>query len=139
MACSTPMSPPARNPRTACTSDRKRWFMPTITRLPYFSLACSTRSTPEKYGKRVMVVMNHHPLTVFLARLQHPLDARDGEGERALAQHVHARGERRDDVDLVQVVGRTDRYRVGAGVFQDLFDVVERLLDLEPGGEGLRL
>ncbi|PYP03001.1 MAG: hypothetical protein DMD27_14165 [Gemmatimonadetes bacterium] len=46
IACSTPMSPPARKPRTACTSERKRWFIPTITRRPYFSLAWSTRSTP---------------------------------------------------------------------------------------------
>src|SRR5207245_615469 len=45
-ACNPPRSPPARNPRTACTSERNRWFIPTITRRPYRSLAWSTRSTP---------------------------------------------------------------------------------------------
>src|ERR1051325_1398258 len=111
IACSRPMSPPARNPRTACTSERNRWFMPTIT----------------------------PPLALFLARLRPPLDACQGERERALAQHMHARRERRDDMDLVQVVGRADRHRVRAGVLEHLFDVVERLLDFEPRGEGLRL
>src|ERR671922_681802 len=86
-----------------------------------------------------MVHADHHPLAVFLARLEHALDASHGEGERALAQHVHAGRERRDDVDLVEVVGRADRDGVRAGVLQHLFDVVERLLDFEAGGKGLRL
>src|ERR1041385_2829637 len=42
-------------------------------------------------------------------------------------------------MDLVQGVGGADRHRVRAGVLEHLFDVVERLLDFEPGGEGLRL
>src|SRR6266702_4414092 len=43
------------------------------------------------------------------------------------------------DVDLVKVVRRADRDGVGSGVLQHLFDVVERLVDVEPRGEGLRL
>src|ERR1043166_6318332 len=126
------MSPPARNPRTACTSERNRWFMPTMTRLPYFSLACSTRSTPAT----VSASGRSHSTGPPPAR---PAPRGWGGGAGALAQHVRARRERRDDMDLVQVVGGADRHRVRAGVLEHLFDVVERLLDFEPGGEGLRL
>src|SRR2546423_934615 len=137
----TPPPPPPRAPpppADALTARLKR-VPPAPDGLQLADVAPRQESPQGLHVRPEAVVhAHHHPLAVFLARLQHPLDARDGEGERALAQHVYARRERRDDVDLVQVVGRTDRHRIGAGVFQHLFDVVERLLDLEPGGERLR-
>ncbi len=45
--CRAPSSPPVRNPRTACTSLRKRWFMPTSTALPARSRAARIRSMPS--------------------------------------------------------------------------------------------
>src|SRR6266702_2884464 len=76
---------------------------------------------------------------VLLAGLEHALHTAQRQRQRTLTQHVRAGREGGHDVDLVKVVRRADRDGVGSGVLQHLFDVVERLVDVEPRGEGLRL
>ncbi len=86
-----------------------------------------------------MVHAHHHALAVLLARLQHALHAREGERDGALAQHVTPRRQRGDGVNFVQVVRRADRDGIRVTVAQHFFDVVEGVLHVEPGGEGLGL
>src|SRR6266571_2457193 len=86
-----------------------------------------------------VVHTDHHALPVLLAGLEHALHTAQRQRQRTLTQHVRAGREGGHDVDLVKVVRRADRDGVGSGVLQHLFDVVERLVDVEPRGEGLRL
>ncbi len=52
-------------------------------------------------GAEAVVHADHHAFAVPLTGREGPLDAREGQGQRPLAQHMHASRQRRRDMDLM--------------------------------------
>jgi len=76
-------------------------------------------------------------LPYLFARGEYALDAGERQGERPLAEDVHAGGERRRYVDFVQMIGRADHHDVDVGVAQDFLDVVVGVFSPRAGSERL--
>jgi len=87
-----------------------------------------------------MVVRDHHHLLRLLRRRDDPLDGPRADAQRPLAHHVLPRAQRREDVHLVQVVGRGHHDRIEVLQLEQFLDVGADVAHAEPLGErpGLR-
>ena len=104
-------------------------------------LAALDEAADDLYVGPVAVIHpDHHDPVALLRGPDDAGGARGGHRQRLLHQHVEVGGERREDVRLVQVIGRADHDGVERLEAQQVLDVVERVLDREPVGQraGLR-
>ena len=90
-------------------------------------------------GPVAMVHPDHHDAVALLRGTDDPLRRGGVHRERLLDQDVEIGRERGEDVGLVEVIGRADDDRVERLEPEQVLDVVERVLDPEPVGEGAGL